>query len=68
MNSIIPSIYSHRQHICSKFAYETKLGRVAGMSEDHAAIQGELKNMENLAGKNLMNFNKEKYVGTPSTC
>lgn len=67
MNSILHFTESHGECICSKFADDRKLGRVAGMPEDHAVIQRELKKLENLASKNLINFNKEKYVGTPRT-
>ena len=44
----------------SKFADDTRLGGVADMPEDCAAIQSDLDRLEKWADRNLMKFNKEK--------
>ncbi|KAK4806805.1 LOW QUALITY PROTEIN: hypothetical protein QYF61_005601, partial [Mycteria americana] len=44
----------------SKFAGDTKVGGVADMAEDRAAIQRDLNRLEKWADRNLMKFNKGK--------
>lgn len=44
----------------SKFVDHTKLERVAGMPEGHAAIQINPDLLEKWANRSLMKFNKEK--------
>ena len=44
----------------SKFADDTKLGRVANMADGHAAIQRDLDRLEKWAGRDLMKFDKDK--------
>jgi len=44
----------------SKFAGDTKLGRVADMPEGHAAIPRDINRLEKWADRNLMNFNQEQ--------
>ncbi|KAK4817027.1 hypothetical protein QYF61_026033 [Mycteria americana] len=44
----------------SQFAADTKLGGVADLPEDRAAIQRDLDRLEKWADRNLMKFNKEK--------
>lgn len=43
-----------------KFAYETKLGRMSDMPNNHAALQRGLNVAEKCADKNLMKFSKGK--------
>ncbi|GAB0184834.1 mitochondrial enolase superfamily member 1 [Grus japonensis] len=45
----------------SKFADDTKLGRVADMPEGCAAIKKDLNRLEKCADRNLVKFNKGKF-------
>jgi len=45
----------------SKFANDTKLGRVADTPEGHAAIQKYLDRLEKWTDRNLEKFKKENF-------
>jgi len=60
LNIFINSLDNGIGHSLSKFADDTKLGRVTDTPDGCAAIQRDLDRLENSAERNLIKFNKEK--------
>ena len=63
-NLLINDLDNGMEYILSKFANDTKLGRVSDTPEGHAAIQRDFERLEKRSSRNLKKFNK----GSAKSC